>query len=70
MLAAVQRVSGRSFNIEYGERRQGDSPALVADNALARRMIGWIPSHDLESIIRTAWNWHTKLTAELTPLSP
>jgi UDP-glucose 4-epimerase len=68
MLAAVQRVSGRSFNIEYGERRQGDSPALVADNALARRMIGWIPSHDLESIIRTAWNWHTKLTAELTPL--
>jgi UDP-glucose 4-epimerase len=64
MLAAVQRVSGRSFNIEYGERRLGDSPALVADNALARQRIGWIPCHDLESIIRTAWNWHTRSTTE------
>jgi UDP-glucose 4-epimerase len=59
LLEAVQRVVGRDFDIKYGPRRQGDSPALVADNALARRTIGWSPRHDLKSIIASAWNWHS-----------
>ena len=59
LLAAVQHVVGRDFKIEYGPRRDGDSPALVADNALARQTIGWSPRHDLPSIISTAWNWHS-----------
>jgi UDP-glucose 4-epimerase len=58
LLAAVQQVVGRDFRIEYGPRRDGDSPALVADNALARQTIGWSPRHDLKSIITSAWNWH------------
>jgi UDP-glucose 4-epimerase len=59
LLKTVQSVAGRDFKIEYGPRRSGDSPALVADNALARRTIGWSPRHDLQSIIGTAWNWHS-----------
>jgi len=59
LLAAVQNVVGRDFEIKYGPRREGDSPALVADNALAKRTIGWAPRHDLKSIIDTAWNWHS-----------
>jgi UDP-glucose 4-epimerase len=59
LLAVVQRVVGRDFKIEYGPRRDGDSPALVADNALARQTIGWSPRHDLTSIITSAWNWHS-----------
>jgi len=59
LLQTVQHVVGRDFKIEYGPRRSGDSPALVADNALARRTIGWSPRHDLQSIIGTAWNWHS-----------
>jgi UDP-glucose 4-epimerase len=59
LLATVQDVVGRDFEIKYGPRREGDSPALVADNALARRTIGWVPRHDLKSIIDTAWNWHS-----------
>jgi UDP-glucose 4-epimerase len=31
----------------------------VADNALANRTLGWSPRHDLQSIIETAWNWHS-----------
>jgi UDP-glucose 4-epimerase len=60
LLATVQDVVGRDFEIKYGPRREGDSPALVADNALARRTIGWVPRHDLKSTIDTAWNWHSK----------
>jgi len=58
LLAAVRRVVGRDFEVRYGPRREGDSPALVADNALAKLTIGWSPRHDLHSIIETAWNWH------------
>jgi UDP-glucose 4-epimerase len=59
LLAAVQQVVGRDLNIKYGPRREGDSPVLVADNALAKRTIGWSPRHDLQSIIGSAWNWHS-----------
>jgi NAD dependent epimerase/dehydratase family len=41
---AVRQVVGRSFDVRYGPRREGDSPAMVADNALALRTIGWSPS--------------------------
>ena len=59
LLETVQHVAGREFEIKYGPRREGDSPALVADNTLARRTIGWSPRHDLQSIVGTAWNWHS-----------
>ena len=59
LLETLRRVVGRDFEIKYGPRREGDSPALVADNALANRAIGWSPQHDLQSIIETAWNWHS-----------
>jgi UDP-glucose 4-epimerase len=60
LLETVQQVVGKRFDIKYGPRREGDSPALVADNALAKQIIGWSPRHDLKSIIDTAWNWHSK----------
>jgi UDP-glucose 4-epimerase len=59
LLEAIRHVVGRSFDVKYGPRREGDSPALVADNTLAKRTIGWSPRHDLKSIIDTAWNWHS-----------
>ncbi len=59
LLGAVEEISGRAVPVTYGPRREGDSPALVADNARARAVLGWQPSHDLNSIIRTAWNWHS-----------
>src|SRR6266852_2788984 len=59
LLDTVRNVVGRRFDVRYGPRREGDSPALVADNALARHTIGWFPRHDLRSIIDTAWNWHS-----------
>jgi UDP-glucose 4-epimerase len=58
LVETVRTIVGRSFDVRYGPRREGDSPVLVADNALAKRMIGWSPRHDLRSIIDTAWNWH------------
>ena len=61
VIQMVEKVSGRKVPVEYGPRREGDAPSLVADPARARERLGWVPQHSsLESIIRTAWAWHTR----------
>jgi UDP-glucose 4-epimerase len=59
LLESIKAVTGRALEIQYGPRREGDSPILVADNTLAKQIIGWTPRHDLKSIVSTAWNWHS-----------
>jgi len=60
MLEAIRRISGRDFQVGVGQRREGDSPILVANNTLAKRAIGWSPRHSLDSIVETAWRWHSQ----------
>lgn len=58
----VQRISGVSFPVAETGRRAGDPAALVADNNLIRRTLGWVPRHDdLELICRTALDWEAEL---------
>ncbi|WP_426010172.1 UDP-glucose 4-epimerase GalE [Caulobacter sp. DWR2-3-1b2] len=58
LITAIETVSGRAFPVEIAERRPGDAPILVADNAKAKAMLGWTPRYALEDIIRHAWAWH------------
>jgi len=59
VIATARRVTGRTINVEMAPRRPGDPARLVASAERARRMLGWEPAYsDLESIIRTAWEWH------------
>jgi UDP-glucose 4-epimerase len=45
----------------YHPRRPGDPSVLIADSSVARMHLGFNPIYsDLGTIIRTAWNWHTK----------
>ncbi|WP_102961331.1 UDP-glucose 4-epimerase GalE [Mangrovicella endophytica] len=60
ILSAIEAKSGRPLPVRYEGRRAGDAPALVADNRLARTVLGWSPRHDLQSIVDTAWNWHSQ----------
>ena len=53
LLAEVQR--NRPLKVIVGSPREGDPPFLVADTQLARAHLGWQPKHDLESIVRSAW---------------
>jgi len=42
-------------------RGAGDPPALVAVADKARRVLGRRPElADLESIVKTAWDWHVR----------
>jgi UDP-glucose-4-epimerase GalE len=59
VIAAVERVGGRPVPVREAPRRPGDPPALVANAAHARELLGWRAHHaDLDSIVRSAWAWH------------
>lgn len=55
----VKKVTRVDFKIEVGPRRLGDPDAIYADNTKIKKILGWEPKYsDLETIIKTAWNWH------------
>ncbi|WP_104666307.1 UDP-glucose 4-epimerase GalE [Ensifer adhaerens] len=60
LLTAIADVSGREFQVDLVDRREGDSTTLVANNDKARDILGWVPKYDLTDITRTAWNWHSR----------
>lgn len=55
---AVERVTGKTLPIKYGERRAGDPPALIADTTRARELLGWNPTRStMDEMIGSAWEW-------------
>lgn len=58
VVAAAEKVTGRSIPLEIGERRPGDPAVLVASSAKIRNTLGWQPRHrDIHEIIESAWRW-------------
>jgi len=58
VITAAEQLTGSKVTVIEGPRRDGDPAILVADSALAREELGWIPIYpDLESIISHAWQW-------------
>jgi UDP-glucose 4-epimerase len=58
VIELCERVSGRPVPAEYGPRREGDPPRLVASAAKAKGELGWQPRYlDLAETIATAWAW-------------
>jgi len=61
VLDMVKKVSGVDFKIEEVERRTGDPDAIYADNTKAVKELGFSSKYsDLETIVKTAWAWHSK----------
>jgi len=55
-----ERVTGRRIPVVEGPRRPGDPPILVASSEKIQHLLGWKPEYTtLESIIETAWKWHS-----------
>jgi len=58
VIAMVERVTGKTLKVVAGPRRDGDPAILLAGSGKIRRELGWEPRYpDLESIIRSAWEW-------------
>jgi UDP-glucose 4-epimerase len=54
---SVRRVTGRKVEVVSGPARPGDPAAVVADDALARKALGWNPRRTLDEIVASAWEW-------------
>ena len=59
VIDASKKVTGKEIRILQSKRRQGDPPVLISSPEKAKKELLWKPEfQDLESIIRTAWNWY------------
>ena len=63
LIESVRRTSGRDFDVRFGPRRPGDIVRVVANSALARKELGWVPAlDDLDTIVSTAFAWEASLS--------
>jgi UDP-glucose 4-epimerase len=59
VIAACEKVTGKSISVIEKPRRAGDPPRLVAAAHKAVGELGWKPRYPkLEDIVATAWAWH------------
>jgi UDP-glucose 4-epimerase/UDP-arabinose 4-epimerase len=58
VVEAVSRGAGQAVPHQFGARRAGDPPSLVADPTRARELLGWTPKHSsLDEIVADALRW-------------
>ena len=55
VLDACRTVTGHPVPVVERDRRPGDPTTLVASNARARELLGWLPWRGLEDIVSDAW---------------
>jgi UDP-glucuronate decarboxylase len=71
VVSAVERVSGRKVPTRAAPRRAGDPPALVSAVDRARILLNWHCKYSsLDTIIETAWRWHSARHAEVAAGQP
>lgn len=59
VIETARKVTGHAIPAIEAPRRPGDLPVLVADSEKIGRELGWETDYNsLETIIKTAWNWH------------
>jgi len=60
VIEKASEVVGKRIPYEIGPRRAGDPSILVASSQKAQKLLGWQQKYNsLETIISTAWKWHS-----------
>jgi UDP-glucose 4-epimerase len=61
VIDVVKKVSGIDIQVNIGPKRPGDADELVADASRIMSELQFNPQYsDLETIIKSAWEWHKK----------
>ncbi len=59
IIAAAERITGKTVKIKQGPRREGDPGALVADSSKFNQLVRW-QRFNLDDMIRHAWKWYVR----------
>jgi UDP-glucose 4-epimerase len=59
MVAAYARASGRPVPYQVVARRPGDVAACYADATLAKQLMGWRATLDLDRMCEDSWRWQS-----------
>jgi UDP-glucose 4-epimerase len=57
VVRAYERASGTTIPVEVVARRPGDIDACYADASLARQLLGWQATRDLDAMCADSWRW-------------
>jgi UDP-glucose 4-epimerase len=57
VVAAFERVTGKTIPRKIAPRRPGDIAEAWADPTLAREQLGWNATRELDEMCRDAWKW-------------
>ena len=60
VIDAAQKELDITIQYTVGPRREGDPRRLVANSDLAKQHLNFKPKHNLQSILRTAYNWYER----------
>jgi len=60
LVKAFERASGRPVPYDIVARRPGDIAACYADPALARELLGWQATRDLDAMCADSWRWQSQ----------
>lgn len=61
VVETMEKVCGKTMNVEYAPRRAGDLVEIIADNTKIKSVLGWKPKYDnLELICKSAYEWELK----------
>jgi UDP-glucose-4-epimerase GalE len=61
ILSTIKRVTGREVPSRMAPPRSGDPAELVADPALAAKLLNWKATRSLDEIVDTAWKWDERV---------
>jgi UDP-glucose 4-epimerase len=62
VIQAARKITCRDIKVVETTRRIGDADVLIGSSKKAENVLWWKPKFfDVDTIIRTAWNWHQKI---------
>lgn len=59
-IAAFKKATGQPLAFDVVAPRDGDVAAVYSTTKKSTKLLGWKPTHSLEDIMRTAWEWEKK----------
>ena len=61
VIAACERITGKSIKVIEKPRRPGDPARLIAGSDKIKSALGWTPKfQSIDRIVESAWSWHVR----------